>query len=463
MLDIFTDLNIDNDKLHYKYVLLKNNQNLMEECSIIKDWVTGFIDRDNKIIKEFQTTFHSSFWEFFLFAFLKEAELEVDFKHNRPDFIICAPNKFYIEAVVANIKKGGRQECERTIEDVLSMVEPYSLQENFDENFIDSILRYSSSFVFKSDKYKNYSSLNYFDRELPYVIALSGYENINYGRNFYFAMLALLYGEYFDNLNEIFLKKEKILKPETKTEIQIGLFLDEKFSHISAVIFSCTVTLGKLTSLAISKNKVKNSLNSVLCIRHSMNVPHFNMHIVSPSSPENLSDGVFIFHNPRAKNPLPIECFNKTNAVNVFYNADSREISFDGKNCPIVSRLNVPVPESGLKMVLPVIFESFNPHLLGIIAQVDAIEESYDSDGFDVKFVEISDDPLDFVMTFTDEAIKTYNVKENNKYFFVFNIPQYLHIKTIEQFIIYKKFKRARFLIGERELVLFKEVEGDFF
>jgi hypothetical protein len=29
---------------------------------VINDWANGFVDRDGKFVKEFQTTFNSSFW-----------------------------------------------------------------------------------------------------------------------------------------------------------------------------------------------------------------------------------------------------------------------------------------------------------------------------------------------------------------------------------------------------------------
>lgn len=39
--------------------------------SLFNEWADGFIDRDNKIIKEFQTTFNSTFGKFIFMRFLK--------------------------------------------------------------------------------------------------------------------------------------------------------------------------------------------------------------------------------------------------------------------------------------------------------------------------------------------------------------------------------------------------------
>ncbi len=87
MIDLFS-ITTKKEKLHPKYETIKNHLFLTGEYDILKDWIDGFEDRDNKIVYEFQTTFHSSFWEFYLFAVFKEAGFEIDFTKNRPDFII---------------------------------------------------------------------------------------------------------------------------------------------------------------------------------------------------------------------------------------------------------------------------------------------------------------------------------------------------------------------------------------
>lgn len=289
MLDLFTSV-VEKEKLHPKFELVRDNLYLSGEHEVLEDWVTGFIDRDNKIVQDFQENFHSAYWEFYLFAVFKEAGFEIDFTKHRPDFNIIKPKKIYVEATVANIKDKGLKEDKRTFNDIMSMIEPVHMQKKFDENLRESITRYSGSILAKSQMYtgytkkikKNengieteiekyctgYSEDDDFDLTAPYIIALSGYEQINYGNNFYYSMLALLYGNYYDNLNDRFSRKESIIKPDTDSDIQIGLFSNNKMEHVSAIIFSCTMTLGKLTSLSISQNKSNFIPNSVLCIMY---------------------------------------------------------------------------------------------------------------------------------------------------------------------------------------------------
>ena len=52
-MNIFEDLKIKEEKLHTKYKLIRDNLQLTGEQEILRDWVGGFEDRDNKIVKEF--------------------------------------------------------------------------------------------------------------------------------------------------------------------------------------------------------------------------------------------------------------------------------------------------------------------------------------------------------------------------------------------------------------------------
>lgn len=460
MLNLFEDLKIPDEKLHTKFKIIKTHLGLTGEHLILNDWVTGFQDRDNKIVKEFQTTFHSAFWEFYLYALSKEAGFEIDFSKNRPDFIIKKPIKFYIEAVVANIKQSGKQEAERTLPDILSMIQPCWERENFYETLNESITRYSNALMLKSEKYTEYSKESYWESSAPYVIALSGYEQINYGSNFHYAMLALLYGMYVDINADYYIKKQSILKPNSGAEIPIGLFLTTEFSHISAVIFSCTMTLGKLTSLAISQNKSPIKLNAVMCIRHDSEEPHFQPHIVSPKNPEGLTDGVFIFHNPFAKNPLPKSIFKETNVIHVEFNGESDGIKFDGNNLPIVSRLNLAGGHEFILTKLPDIIQSFNPDLVICLAKVMKIENGDKVNAWDVTFQDVEDKSNQFTLTFETDYLSKYNVKKNKIFNAIFKIPEKYRITNFGESkasACQKIRKVICFQLNEGHLVCLKE------
>lgn len=460
MLDIFKE-QIKESELHPKYKIIRDCLKYTGEQEVLKDWINGFIDRDNKIVKQFQEDFHSAFWEFYLFAVFKEAGFEIDFTKNRPDFIVTKPQKIYIEAVVSNIKQNGIKEEERTLEDILSMLKPVHLHKNFNDNLNESITRYSNSIESKYKKYNGYtdSKNKYkkgyiedkdFDKSAPYIIALGGYEQINYGNNFYYAMLSLLYGLHYDNLNDKYSRKEFILKPNTDSKIKLGLFLNDERKNISAIIFSSTVTLGKLTSLSISQNKSQLKLNSVLCMRHDTEPPYFKPQIVSPDSPEYLSDGLFIFHNPFAENAISKDLFKNTNAINIHFDIDKGYLTFKGNNLPIVSRLNLFQGEHFFKNSISKIVESFNPNISFIFSEVLEIN-SYDDENFEVLFIEL-DNKLEFTINFIKEKFQEYNIQEKQKFVITFLLHKdsAIHFKTTEQFEMYWKLcKKKCFYFGD--------------
>lgn len=451
MLDIFSS-QIDKTKLHNKYKMIKDNLQFTGEQEVLKDWIDGFIDRDGDIISKFQERFHTSFWEFYLFAVFKEAGFEVDFTRNRPDFIITKPQELYIEAVVANIKEDGKKEEERTLDDILSMIKPVHLDNDFTNSLNESITRYSNSIDTKYKKYtgytdrygkykKGYIEDDKFKENVPYIIALSGYEQINYGNNFYYAMFALLYGLYYDNLNDKYTKKEYIFKPDTDSKIELGLFLNDKMKDISAIIFSSTVTLGKLTSLAISEDKSPLKTNSVLCMRHDTELPHFKPQIVSKDNPEYLSDGLFIFHNPFATNFLSKDLFKNTNAININFDIKKGHKVFEGNNLPIVSRLNLFAGESFFKNSITKIVENFNPNLIFVLAEV--VNFDFMNNQYEVAFKDLETN-LEFEISFTKEKFNEYKIQEDEKFIFTFQF------KKTEQFEMLRKINKIKCLsLGE--------------
>lgn len=347
-LDLFQTIpSLSEDKIHPKFKLLRDNPMLDGERKIIKSWTQGFEDRDNKIIREFQTTFHSSLWEFYLFATFKEIDCSIDFTKNRPDFIITNPTKVFIEAVVSNIKVNGRDEKKRTALDILSMLDPPKLQEDYYELIDEAITRYSNAILSKFKKFTNeYVDDEWVDNKSPFVIALASYDQVNYGREFYFPLMALLYGKYYNPLIDSYENKEKIKKPGTDSDITIGLFNNSKMDDVAGILFSCTTTLGKVTSLSKSANNSKLNMHEVLNIRHDNKFPHFKIQDVSEGNPEELTDGLFYFHNPNAKNPLPNNFFKNVNIIQISVSEEGPR--FEGNNLPIFSRVNIP------KILMPV-------------------------------------------------------------------------------------------------------------
>lgn len=316
-MDLFTvNDGVDSKDLHPKFNLLNDCVSYEGAKKIISGWGQDFYDKDKKAKTEFQNTFHSTFWELYLHAVIKELGFTTSTLHDRPDFIVEHPSSLYIEAVVSEIRKNGVSEECRTPENVLKNLEPIYTREEFSEVIDEAIVRHSNSFISKLKKYRGYENkgksvkgyveCDWVSQNVPYVIAIASYDQIAYGREFVYSMLALLYGKYFDPETKQYNDKVSIKKKDTGADIKLGFFSNSSYHEVSAVIFTNTLTLGKLASLYKSENK---SSDFILNIRHVLEEPHFRLHEVSSDNPETLLDGLYVFHNPYASNPIDMKLF----------------------------------------------------------------------------------------------------------------------------------------------------------
>lgn len=362
-MDIFGPVKkVSREQWHTKFKLLKEGSCSMGERAILTQWVEGLEDRDNKMVQEFQKTFHASFWEFYLYACFKDAGFTLEQSHNRPDFMVTAPYEFNVEAVVANIKQRGkgRTEADRNIEDMMNMFVPPKNQKDFYEVQQEAVVRQASAITSKMKKYETeYSECDWVKPEIPFIIAMSSYSQVNYGREFIYPMMTLLYGMYYIPEQDSYVSIKEIPKPDTDVTIPVGLFTSDKYKGISAILYSCTTTLGKLTSMANSLGYP--SQNEVFDLRRDyedIRIP-YKLHCVSRDCPECITDGLFLFHNPYAQNKLDIQCFENTNITQFFWK--DGKLVHTNDTYPIVCRLSIPqIMEQGYNMLIQEYVRQYN-------------------------------------------------------------------------------------------------------
>lgn len=375
-MDLFESLKkVSKDQWHTKFKLLKEDPYLEGERVILQHWIEGLVDRDYKMVQEFQKNFHASFWEFYLYACFKEAEFVLDQNHNRPDFMIKAPYEVNVEAVVANIKNQGRPESDRGLEDLMDMFIPPKNQEDFFQVQHEAIVRQSNAITSKIKKYENeYLKCDWVKEDVPFVIAMSSYSQVNYGREYIYPIMTLLYGMYYMPEENSYVSVSEVQKPGTDSTIPVGLFNSDKYSGISAILYSCTTTLGKLTSLAKSEGYF--SMNEVYNLRRDYEdtrMPYKLQH-VGIDSPEFLTDGLFLFHNPYAKNKLDIRCFEDTSVTQFFWQED--RLTYTSNTYPIVCRLNFPKSlQQGFSMLIYEYLRQYNDFSLMEYYSLDASEK----------------------------------------------------------------------------------------
>ncbi|EAA6041301.1 hypothetical protein QOP30_002538 [Salmonella enterica] len=305
-------------KMHSKVSFLLKDY-YEEERKLLSEMFEGFVDRDHKIVNQFQETFHSTFWEIYLYSLLKKCNFEIDWTHEHPDFIITAPDKFYIEAVTSNKRFNKEHDYRHDRGGVWEITKGYKDPEDYNFLMRESISRNYYKIRDKIKCYNDkYKQNDWFDENLPYIVALGSYCQENYGREYIFPLLALLYGQYYLPSQSGFSEGDYVYRLEEdgadeKEKIPLGIFYSDEYADVSAIIYSSTVSLGKLSALCSSNKKI------VHVWYDGDSEEPFK---ITSDQKEKLTDGLFVFHNPFAKTPLSKSIFEYENICQFFDGED---------------------------------------------------------------------------------------------------------------------------------------------
>jgi len=283
--------------------------------NVLSNWADGFVDRDGKFVKEFQTSFNSSFWELYLFACLKELNLSVDFSFDRPDFVAKNDEvSFCIEASIANSAIDTPNEWEADYS-------PQGLKEIDKDKILDfATIRLSNTLTAKYKKYlRGYSDLDQ-AKGKPFIIAIAPFEQpFSFIQNDQ-AISRVLYG--FDKFiyEEDLTKNERtifgqeyidfITKPNG-SEIPLGYFIKDEMREVSAVIFSNTATFGKVRALSDDPGDL-----FFTSVRYNdRGLKPTESILPKKEYKETVLDGLHIFHNPFANRPISYEHFDRIEII----------------------------------------------------------------------------------------------------------------------------------------------------
>ncbi|MCY4380740.1 MAG: glycosaminoglycan attachment site [Proteobacteria bacterium] len=283
------------------------------EREVLKEWATGFEDRDGKFVYEFQTTFESSMWELYIHQILKEQGGFVDFSHSAPDFLATLDDEISIEATISAPAVNTPPPVGHSSDDIPDDLGVFNQE---------AALRLCNSFSSKFLKYeKSYSKMDHV-ADKPFVIAIASFDRPFSHLSAHRPIMAALYGIYFDEEatiesgaeNVVSYPVDGVVKNE-KTTIPLGYFATEKYRDVSAVIYSSLATWGKIRALADNKDA-----RSVYTTFHpSEDSLHPEVRVSKKSDyKESIFDGLYIFHNPYAKNPLSINAFGNERVAQLY-------------------------------------------------------------------------------------------------------------------------------------------------
>ena len=311
---------VDPDSWHPNFLAMYSAGNGFD-MDVLQNWAEGFVDRDGKFVREFQTTFNSCFWELYIHAVLKELGLTVDFSHATPDFIVEDP-PFCIEAVTSAEAKGKPPE---------HLTYSVPVPEDLNKFNRDSILRQANSLKSKSDKYLNQYSMYPHVANNPFIVGLAPFDCPYFMIEAQRPIEAVLFGYYVDeerriagevnSLDDAKASISAVIK-ESGAQVPVGLFNDASHSHISAVMYSTLATKGKVR--AISRDPRNSSKFTVLRYNPEGEMPTQSV-IWKNAYTEGLLDGLHIFHNPFAAKPLGLSVFDRPGVNQVYFDGASGE------------------------------------------------------------------------------------------------------------------------------------------
>ncbi|MEI7196744.1 hypothetical protein [Pectobacterium versatile] len=362
--------------LHKDFQYLAEREDLGPVRDVINSWGVGLLDRRNekeKFVKEFQTTFNSSFWELYLNKVFKELGMNVDYTKESPDFCVSTPDGYVvnIEAVVADPPVITTQPIDKTHEDHQNSLD--------DDAFIDDCtIKLLGRLKSKLDLYKGvggkkhpYSSLEHV-KDNPFVIAIAPFnQQFSFSQN-NISINQVLFGIDRPRLNSdknlVVTEKNSVIKP-TGTKLELGIFTNDSFKEISAVIFSSTGMLGKaIVESGISSyiratryrqiykyDFYKNEGTDNLGKKHHQLTPTHDvfsirfidgnficgsdMHLCkSEEYRESHVDGLHIYFNPYATIPLEPSFFDNYDITHNFFNPELRECIMEHHDQSLVSR-----------------------------------------------------------------------------------------------------------------------------
>ncbi|MBX9825359.1 MAG: hypothetical protein K2Y27_10225 [Xanthobacteraceae bacterium] len=292
-MDLFNPV-VAAEKLH------QNFQRTLDPTSagvraVLSQWAEGFQDRDGKFVREFQTTYNSSFWELYLFAVLKQLRIAVDFSFGAPDFV-ARDHGLAIEAVIASHAQGDVPEWEKTLEGIADM--------DLEAAYARSITRLANAITAKSEAFlQRYASLPHM-KGRSYIVAVSNYGTQDFNMIGDMPMQWLLYDHF---------GRKEVVKPNG-SRIELGWFNSDRFAHISGVMYSSVATFGKARALG---NDQGEFVFHAIRIRNN----HEPIQIVAKKAEysESLTDGLRLYVNPYAAVPLDIGPFADDDGIRKFF------------------------------------------------------------------------------------------------------------------------------------------------
>jgi len=376
-MDLFTP-RVKDEQLHPYFKSLITESRYQDVLNTIQNWTIGLSGRKketDKFIKEFQISFNSSFWELYLNKVFQDLGFKIDYSKESPDFnLIHSSGRIVnVEAVTSNNQLSNNKDyySKNAYQETVSTKNDDASQ-NAILKLLGKIKDKKDLFIGKNNKKSPYSTLEHVKNK-PFILALAPFDNhLSYTQN-NTLINQVLYGVLpptMDQVKNTSSKKINHIINKNGKKIDLGIFTNDSYKEISAIIFSTTGTFGK----AISQSKMLNStirstryriedLNSYitnfgidklgfreikLSKTHTVMITRMPMdnfvfgsdvHFCDSSEHhESILDGLHIYYNPYAEIPLDEDLFNAYEITQNYFDKSTSEMIPMHNDNSLVSR-----------------------------------------------------------------------------------------------------------------------------
>jgi hypothetical protein len=294
---------------------------------LIQEMMHWYEDVDGNFLEQFQSTgFDARLWELYLFALFIELGYAFDRNFQAPDFLcVGMKGRFFVEATTVNPSNPPINLADMT-------------KDEYYQHYVP--IKFGSALFSKLNK-------RYWEQEhvkgYPLVFAIQDFHEWQSMSWSIYALSDYLYG--LRNVKTI--KEDGAFEDVTEEikhykvgekEIPAGFFSQPNAENISAVIANPGGTVAKFNRmgyLAGFEREKLTIIRSGFCFRNQSDTPDpFTVDVHSPEYSETWVEGLSVFHNPFAINPLPEEFLP---GAAHFYLRDQKIIGFAPPFHPIGS------------------------------------------------------------------------------------------------------------------------------
>lgn len=312
----------DDAALHPFFVHLRDHPSKAPARAVLREIGPWLAPSDPHFIREFQTNgFDQRIWELYLWATLREAGFDVE-QPEAPDFLCGAPGlSFTVEATTVGPSMSG------PLAEHPSPSTPEEFAE-FNANYM--ALKFGSALMSKLEK-RNAAGEPYWDRpetkDKPFLIALADFHipggtetgpaSMTYSSS---ALWPYLYGHrivwYHDDDGNLVIQAvpgaDLAYGPK---RAPTGYFDQPGSENISAILFSNAGTIPKFDRMGLAAGfEAPGFIFQRVGFRTdpdpnaTVGIP-FSQNVQDEGYTEFWGDELQVFHNPNARNPLPVGAF----------------------------------------------------------------------------------------------------------------------------------------------------------